>query len=33
VLWPKATFTFRRHLAEFDVDAYDVRASPSKVSA
>ena len=25
VLWPKATFTFRRELASFDADAYDVR--------
>ncbi len=24
-LWPKATFTFRRHLARFDVAAYDVQ--------
>ncbi|MFC7492838.1 MULTISPECIES: flavin-containing monooxygenase [unclassified Nocardioides] len=24
-LWPKATFTFRRQLARFDADAYDVR--------
>jgi len=27
VLWPKATFTFRRELATFDVDSYDVKAS------
>jgi cation diffusion facilitator CzcD-associated flavoprotein CzcO len=27
VLWPKATFTFRRKLARFDVDAYDVQAA------
>jgi cation diffusion facilitator CzcD-associated flavoprotein CzcO len=27
VLWPKATFTLRRQLARFDVDAYDVRAA------
>lgn len=27
VLWPKATFTFRRHLAAFDVDAYNVEVS------
>ena len=26
VLWPKATFTLRRKLARFDVDAYDVQA-------
>jgi cyclohexanone monooxygenase len=26
VLWPRATFTFRRLLAEFDVAAYDVAA-------
>ncbi len=25
VLWPKATFTFRRQLASFDSDAYDVK--------
>lgn len=24
-LWPKSTFTFRRELARFDADAYDVR--------
>jgi cyclohexanone monooxygenase len=24
-LWPKSTFTFRRQLARFDADAYDVR--------
>jgi cyclohexanone monooxygenase len=22
-LWPKATFTFRRNLARFDIDAYE----------
>jgi cation diffusion facilitator CzcD-associated flavoprotein CzcO len=27
VLWPKATFTFRRHLARFDADAYDVQVA------
>jgi cation diffusion facilitator CzcD-associated flavoprotein CzcO len=27
VLWPKATFTFRRLLADFDPEAYDVRAA------
>ncbi len=27
VMWPKATFTFRRRLARFDVDAYDVQAA------
>ena len=27
VLWPKATFTFRRKLARFDLDAYDVQAA------
>ena len=27
VLWPKSTFTFRRLLARFDPDAYDVRAA------
>jgi cation diffusion facilitator CzcD-associated flavoprotein CzcO len=27
VLWPKATFTFRRLLARFDPDAYDVQAA------
>ncbi len=26
VLWPRATFTFRKELAHFDVDAYDVTA-------
>jgi hypothetical protein len=25
VLWPKSTFAFRRELARFDPDAYDVR--------
>ena len=32
VLWPKSTFTFRRLLARFDSDAYDVRpaASPER---
>ena len=33
VLWPKATFTLRRRLARFDVDAYDVqvaRATPDR---
>lgn len=29
VLWPKATFTFRRQLASFDPDAYDVRTEVS----
>jgi len=29
VLWPKATFTFRRQLASFDADAYDVRPEVS----
>jgi cyclohexanone monooxygenase len=24
-LWPKSTVTFRRQLARFDADAYDVR--------
>jgi cyclohexanone monooxygenase len=24
-LWPKSTITFRRQLAQFDADAYDVR--------
>src|SRR4051794_11927571 len=27
VLWPKATFTFRRLLARFDADAYDARTA------
>jgi cyclohexanone monooxygenase len=27
VLWPKSTFTFRRKLARFDLDAYDVRVA------
>jgi cyclohexanone monooxygenase len=27
VLWPKATFTFRRLLAHFDAEAYDVQAA------
>ncbi len=27
VLWPKATFTFRRKLARFDADAYDAQAA------
>jgi len=27
VLWPKSTFTFRRRLARFDVDAYDVQVA------
>jgi cation diffusion facilitator CzcD-associated flavoprotein CzcO len=27
VLWPKATFTFRRLLARFDADAYEVRTA------
>jgi cyclohexanone monooxygenase len=27
VLWPKATFTFRRKLARFDADAYDVQVA------
>jgi cyclohexanone monooxygenase len=27
VLWPKATFTFRRLLARFDPDAYDVQVA------
>jgi cyclohexanone monooxygenase len=27
VLWPRSTFTFRRRLARFDVDAYDVRVA------
>jgi len=27
VLWPKATFTFRRRLATFDAEAYDVQAA------
>ena len=26
-LWPRTTFTFRRQLARFDVDAYDVAAA------
>jgi cyclohexanone monooxygenase len=25
VLWPKATFTFRRLLSSFDAEVYDVR--------
>ncbi len=29
VLWPKSTFTFRRLLARFDPDAYDVQAERS----
>ena len=29
VLWPKATFTFRRQLASFDVGAYDVKGRVS----
>jgi cyclohexanone monooxygenase len=27
VLWPKSTFTFRRLLARFDADAYDVQGA------
>jgi len=27
VLWPKSTFTFRRLLARFDADAYDVEVA------
>ncbi len=35
VLWPKSTFTFRRLLARFDPDAYDVRpaAAPERQGA
>jgi cation diffusion facilitator CzcD-associated flavoprotein CzcO len=34
VLWPKSTFTFRRLLARFDRDAYDVRvAAPDQETA
>jgi cyclohexanone monooxygenase len=29
VLWPKATFTFRRLLARFDPEAYDVQPERS----
>ena len=29
VLWPKSTFTFRRQLASFDADAYNVRQEVS----
>lgn len=37
-LWPRATFTFRRELARFDPDAYDVRrtadvATPQEATA
>jgi cation diffusion facilitator CzcD-associated flavoprotein CzcO len=31
VLWPKSTFTFRRRLAHFDADAYDVQIAHSAV--
>ena len=36
VMWPKATFTFRRKLARFDVTAYDVQVAqpaPDRASA
>jgi cyclohexanone monooxygenase len=32
VLWPKSTFTFRRLLARFDPEAYDVQAAGSDVT-
>ena len=31
-LWPKSTITFRRQLAEFDPDAYDVRRPATATS-
>ncbi|MEP9361992.1 NAD(P)/FAD-dependent oxidoreductase [Nocardioides sp. CN2-186] len=32
-LWPKSTITFRRQLASFDADAYDVRPTREDISA
>jgi cyclohexanone monooxygenase len=32
VLWPKSTFTFRRLLAAFDLEAYDVRPAAAHPS-
>jgi cation diffusion facilitator CzcD-associated flavoprotein CzcO len=29
-LWPRATFTFRRELAQFDIDAYALRTAPDR---